>query len=85
MGECLYGRWFETYEVVEEETAIEREARVVERECLAFIWCGREDDLSDALIFELGACSPYPGRFSASKPQEVRGAAIVRGRERFVH
>ena len=44
-----------TYEVVEEENVVEREAPVVERECLALVWRGRDDDLGDAPIFELGA------------------------------
>lgn len=46
----------DTYEVVEEETVVEREARVVKCERLALVWCSRDDDLSDALILEFGAC-----------------------------
>ena len=47
----------DTYEVVEEETVVKCKARVVERECLALVWCSRNDDLGDALVFELGACA----------------------------
>ena len=49
----------DTYEVVEEETVVKRKTRVVERERLALVRCGRNDDLGNALIFVLGAC-PTP-------------------------
>ena len=45
----------ETYEVVEEETVVERETCVVECERLARVRRGRDDNLCDALIFEPGA------------------------------
>jgi hypothetical protein len=40
--------------MVEEETIVERETRIVKRERLALVWSGRDDDLSDAHIFEVG-------------------------------
>ena len=61
--------------MVEEETVVEREARVVERERFALVRCGRNDDLGDALIFELGACPPHARQFSVPKPRKVPGAA----------
>jgi hypothetical protein len=47
----------DTYEVVEEETIVEHEACVVERDRLALVR-GRDDDLGDALIFKIGVCPP---------------------------
>ena len=44
----------ETHEMVEEETVVDRETRIVECERLALVWGGRDDDLSDAHIFEVG-------------------------------
>ena len=43
--------------MVQEKRVIQREARVVERERLALVRCGRDDDLGDALVLELRACS----------------------------
>jgi hypothetical protein len=42
---------------VQEETVVERETRVIESERLALVWGGRDDDLSDAQVFEVGACT----------------------------
>ena len=51
-----------THEMVEEETVVERETRIIECERLALVRSSGDDDLSDAHIFEVGT---YPTRHSS--------------------
>ena len=60
----------DTYEVVQEEAVVESKTRVVERERPALVRCSRNDDLGDALVFELGVYIGSVREFNVSRARE---------------
>jgi hypothetical protein len=56
--------WAETHEMVQEETVVESETRIVECERLALVWGSGDNNLSDAHIFKVGT---YPRPPTLSK------------------
>jgi hypothetical protein len=71
----VFFQWREgTHEVVEEETVVERETRIVECERLALVRGGGDDDLSDAHIFKLGTCPSPTCEFLRKRKGERKAA-----------
>jgi hypothetical protein len=64
--------------MVQEETVIEGKTRISVCERLALVWGSGDDDLSDAHIFKVGACSRrHPTRQCGGSSKKENAAALL--------